>query len=167
MEAATITNIDSAIRSIQDRVEITDVLYRYASTIDKFDTEGLRATLADDITAQYGNAEPITGGDEVAGWIGDAIATVVWQHHLLSVYHVEVAGDTAKALVYHTSHQVFEDDPKSAKLLVGRYHNELRREPDGWKISKLLLELLWGEVKVDAAGYLDLVGGRGPNASGP
>ena len=162
MEAATTTSTDAAIRAIQDRIDITDVLYRYASTIDKFDNEGLRATLADDLTAQYGNGEPIVGGDVVAAWIAEAIATVIWQHHLLSVYHVEVDGDSAKALVYHTSHQVFEDDPKSAKLLVGRYHNELRREADGWKISKLLLELLWGEVKVDAAGYLDLVGGRGP-----
>ena len=162
MEATTAASTDPAIRAIQDRIDITDVLYRYASTIDRFDQEGLRATLADDITARYGNADPVEGGDEVAAWIGEAIATVVWQHHLLSVYHVEVDGDTAKALVYHTSHQVFEDDPKTAKLLVGRYHNELRREPDGWKITGLLLELLWGEDKVDATGYLDLVGGRGP-----
>ena len=160
--AATTVGADLALRALQDRFDITDVLYRYASTIDKFDHEGLRAALADDITAQYGNGDPIAGGDEVAAWIGEAIATVVWQHHLLSVYHVEVDGDTAKALVYHTSHQVFEDDPKAAKLLVGRYHSELRREPDGWKITKLLLELLWGEDKVDATGYLDLVGGRGP-----
>jgi hypothetical protein len=162
MEAATTPSIDPAMRAIQDRIEITDVLYRYASTIDKFDYEGLRATLTDDMSAQYGNADPMIGGDEVAAWIGEATATVVWQHHLLSVYHVEVDGDTAKALVYHTSHQLFEEDPKTAKLLVGRYHNELRREPDGWRISKLLLELLWGEDKVDATGYLDLVGGRGP-----
>ena len=67
-------------------------------------------------------------------WIGEAIANVVWQHHLLSVYHVEVDGDR-RALVYHTSHQVFEDDPDTAKLLVGRYDCELRRERDGWRIS--------------------------------
>ena len=161
MEATTLST-DPAVRAIQDRIEITDVLHRYASTIDKFDQQGLRATLADDLVAQYGNAEPITGGDAVAAWIAEAISTVIWQHHFLSVYHVEVDGDSAKALVYHTSHQVFEDDPKRAKLLVGRYHNELRRESDGWRISRLLLELLWGESKVDAAGYLDLVGGRGP-----
>jgi ketosteroid isomerase-like protein len=159
MEAAT---TQSAGPGIQDRIDITDVLYRYASTIDKFDLEGLRATLADDITAQYGNADPVSGGDEVAAWIAAAISTVVWQHHLLSVYHVDVDGDTAKALVYHTSHQLFEADPKTAKLLVGRYHNELRREPGGWKITKLVLELLWAEDKVDSTGYLDLVGGRGP-----
>jgi ketosteroid isomerase-like protein len=160
MEATT--SIDPVTRAIQDRIDISDVLYRYASTIDRFDHPGLRATLADDVTAQYGNADPIAGGDEVAAWIGEAIASVVWQHHLLSVYHVDVDGDTAKALVYHTSHQVFEADPQTAKLLVGRYHNELRREPDGWKITRLVLELLWGEDKVDATGYLDSVGGRGP-----
>jgi ketosteroid isomerase-like protein len=155
---------DPAVRALQDRADITDALYRYASTIDRFDLEGLRGVLADDLVAQYGNAEPVVGGDAVAGWIAEAIAGVVWQHHLLSVYHVEVDGDRAKALVYHTSHQVFAEDPKNAKLLVGRYHTELGREADGWKISRLVLELLWGEAKVDAAGYLAAVGGRGPEA---
>jgi acyl-CoA reductase-like NAD-dependent aldehyde dehydrogenase len=32
----------------------------------------------------------------------------------------------------------------------------------GW----LVFEILWGEAKTDVAGYLDLVGGRGPGASG-
>jgi ketosteroid isomerase-like protein len=162
--AATTFSADPAVRVLQDRAEITDVLYRYASTIDRFDRDGLRSLLADDLWAQYGNAEPISGGDAVAAWIGEATASVVWQHHLLSVYHVEVDGDRASALVYHTSHQVFEDDPDTAKLLVGRYHNELRREPDGWRISRLALEILWGEEKTDAAGYLALIGGRGPRA---
>jgi ketosteroid isomerase-like protein len=151
-----------AIRAITDRIEITDVLYRYASAIDRFDHQGLRQTLADDLRAQYGNSEPLTGGDAVASWVAESTATVVWQHHLLSVYHVEVDGDLARALVYHTSHQVFADDPGKAKVLVGRYHNELRRTAAGWKISELVLELLWGESRTDAAGYLDLVGGRGP-----
>jgi ketosteroid isomerase-like protein len=158
----TTVSPDTALRAIQDRIDITDVLYRYASTIDRFDLDGLRETLADDLWAQYGNADPVIGGDAVAQWIAEAIAPVVWQHHLLSVYHVEVEGDEAKALVYHTSHQLFENEPDSAKVLVGRYHNELRREAGGWKISKLVLELLWGEAKVDTAGYFALVGGRGP-----
>src|SRR5215213_2426426 len=162
--ATTTFSADPAIRNLQDRADITEVLYRYASTIDRFHLAGLRRVLADDVWAQYGNADPVVGGDAVARWIGEAIAPVVWQHHLLSVYHVEVEGDRASALVYHTSHQVFEDDPDTAKLLVGRYHNELRREPDGWRISRLVLEILWGEEKADAAGYLAAIGGRGPQA---
>jgi len=160
--AATTVSADPAVRALQDRMDVTDVLYRYASTIDRFDAAGLRSVLADDVWAQYGNADPVSGGDAVAGWIGEATANVVWQHHLLSVYHVEVEGDLARALVYHTSHQVFDDAPDTAKLLVGRYHNELRREHDGWRISRLVLEILWGEEKADAAGYLALIGGRGP-----
>jgi ketosteroid isomerase-like protein len=162
--AATTFSVDAAIRAMQDRIEITDVLYRYASTIDRFDHDGLRSVLADDVWAQYGNADPVSGGDAVASWIAEWNETVVWQHHLLSVYHVDVDGDHAKALVYHTSHQLFEEDPEQPRLLVGRYHNELRREDDGWRISRLVLEILWGEVKADAAGYLELVGGRGPRA---
>src|SRR5436305_15287875 len=160
---ATAADAPTALQSIQDRIDITDVLYRYASTIDTFDLDGLRGTLADDVWAQYGNADPVLGGDAVVGWIAEAIKPVVWQHHLLSVYHVEVEGDEATALVYHTSHQLFEPDPDGPKLLVGRYHNRLRREPDGWKISRLVLELLWGEARVDTAGYFTLVGGRGPS----
>jgi SnoaL-like domain len=161
-EVTTAAGTEAVLQSISDRTEITDVLYRYASTIDRFDHAGIRSTLADGLWAQYGNAEPVLGGDAVAAWIAEAIAPVIWQHHLLSVYHVDVHGDHAAALVYHTSHQVFKDDPESAKVLVGRYHNELSRTADGWKISKLVFEILWGEARLDAAGYLGLVGGRGP-----
>jgi ketosteroid isomerase-like protein len=161
-EMTTLPAADPALRAIQDRLDVTDVLYRYASTIDKFEYDGMRATLADDIWAQYGNADPVEGGDALREWIQEMTATVIWQHHFLSVYSVEIDGDSAKALVYHTSHQLFEDDPENVKLLVGRYHNELRRDADGWKISRLVLEILWGESKADAAGYLELVGGRGP-----
>ena len=158
----TMSSVDAVAGAMEDRIAITDVLYRYASTIDRFDWHGLRATLSDDLTAEYGNSGPVVGGDVVGAWIAEACADVVWQHHLLSVYHVDIDGDHAKALVYHTSHQMFAAEPDAAKLLVGRYHNELRREPDGWRISRLVLELLWGESRVDAAGYLAGVGGRGP-----
>jgi ketosteroid isomerase-like protein len=142
--------------------EVTDVLYRYASCIDRRDIEGVRATLADDLWAQYGNAEPVAGGDAVAKWIDEATSDCVWQHHLLSVYHVDVDGDRAAALVYHTSHQMFAAAPDTAHVLVGRYHTALRRETGGWKISRLVFEILWGERRTDSTGYLAEVGGRGP-----
>src|SRR3954449_11193499 len=160
-ETTMSASLDPRISAIQDRLDITDVLYRYASTIDRFDYEGLRSTVSDDLVAQYGNADPVSGGDAVIAWIGEFTADVVWQHHFLSVYHVDVDGDHAKALVYHTSHQVFSSEPEAPKLLVGRYQNELRRAGDGWKISRLLLEIVWGEAK-DDDGYLEAVGGRGP-----
>ena len=162
MSAANDTVIDhEALRALQDRTDIADVLYRYSSAVDSFDKEALRSCLADDIHATYGNAAPVTDADTLANWITDATATCIWQHHLLNVYHVKIDGDRASTVSYLTSYQVFEEDPKAAIILVARYHDELRRTPDGWKLAKRVMELLWGETKPDA-GYLDGLGGRGP-----
>lgn len=150
------------VTALADRIAITDTIYRYASCIDVKDLDGIRAVLADDMYAQYGNSEPMTGGDMVVKWIGEAIGDCVWQHHFLNVYHVDLDGDRAKVLVYHTSHQVFASDPDTVNVLVARYHNEVVRTAEGWKISRLVFEILWGERRQDNTGYLEMAGGRGP-----
>ena len=149
------------LAALQDRVDIIEVLNRYSSSVDRFDSAGVRATLADDIEAQYGNAEPVFGGDRLAAWIAEATATCIWQHHLLNTYHVDIDGDRASTLSYLTSFQVFQENPHAAVVLVARYHDELKRTPDGWKIAKRVMELLWGEQRADD-GYLAQLGGRGP-----
>jgi SnoaL-like domain len=162
MSATNDTLVDStSLQALRDRIDIADVLYKYSSSVDSFDTEGVRSVLADDVWARYGNADPVEGGDTLAAWIAEATATIIWQHHLLNVYHVTIDGDHAKTLSYLTSYQVFEENPEAAIILVARYHDELRRTPSGWKISKRIMELLWGESKADD-GYLASLGGRGP-----
>jgi ketosteroid isomerase-like protein len=151
----------TAEATLQDRIAITDVLTRYSTCIDEFDFAGVRSTLADDVEAQYANLPPVTGGDALVAWIEEATATVIWQHHQLGLQRFELDGDTARTVSYLTSHQLFSDDPDAAKVLVARYHDELRREPDGWRIAKRTMELLWGESHPDN-GYLAAVGGRGP-----
>jgi ketosteroid isomerase-like protein len=153
---------EPSLKALQDRLDIEDTIYRYASRIDRRDLEGIRATLADDIWAQYGNSEPLVGREAVLGFIDEATRECAWQHHLLSVYHVEVDGDTAKALVYHTSYQQYHGSPDVVHQIVARYHDELRRESEGWRISRLLFEILWGERRGDATGFLAEIGGRGP-----
>ena len=115
MTATNETTVDSAsLRALQDRTDIADVLYKYSSAVDSFDYDGVRSALADDIWAQYGNGDPVEGGDKLAGWIAEATATVIWQHHLLNVYHITIDGDQAKTLSYLTSYQVFKENPDAA-----------------------------------------------------
>ena len=162
MSATEETTVDAtSLRALQDRTDIADVLYRYSSAVDSFDNAGVRSALADDVWAQYGNGNPVEGGDKLAAWIAEATATVIWQHHLLNVYHITIDGDQAKTLSYLTSYQVFNENPDAAIILVARYHDELKRTADGWKISRRVMEVLWGESKADD-GYLANLGGRGP-----
>jgi hypothetical protein len=73
---------ESAARDVVlDHLAITDPFYRYASVTDRFDYEdGVRSVLADDIVAQYGNAEPLHGPDAVIGFFNEATAGCVMQH---------------------------------------------------------------------------------------
>jgi len=155
-------NLDRALAALRDRAGITDTLLRYGSCIDLADREGLRALLADDLWARYGNGEPIVGGDAVVDWIVQATAGTLRQHHMLSVYEVEVGDGTARALVYHTSHRVLRDTPDSVSVLVGRYHAELRRAGEGWLITRIVLEYVWAEHRTDDTGLLASIGGAGP-----
>ena len=153
---------DPVLAALRDRAGISDTLLRYGSCIDLADREGLRALLADDLWARYGNGEPIVGGDAVVDWIVQATAATLRQHHMLNVYEVEVDGDTARALVYHTSHRVLRDTPDTVSILVGRYHAELRRAGEGWLITRILLEYVWAERRADDTGQLAAIGGAGP-----
>jgi hypothetical protein len=160
MSATTSDTLD--LRALQDRFDVTDVLYKYAKSIDSFDREGLRSTLADDIHAQYGNLDPVDGGDALTEWIGGATSSIVWQHHHLSVFTVEVEGDSARALSYLISHQVFEGNLEEVKYLAARYHDELKRTAEGWKISRRVGEFLWAETRRVDNDFLSILGGRGP-----
>ena len=138
---------DPVVQHLLDRQAITDTLYRYASTIDVKDYEGLRGVFADDAIARYGERDWMIGADEIVAWIADYGHTRSWQHHLLSVYHVDIDGDSAKALIYHTSHQTAVDDPDTVLVIVARYHDELRRIAGTWKITKKHMEVGWRESR--------------------
>lgn len=157
-------SLKAEIQLLRDRVDIEETIYRYATTIDVCDWDGLRSVLADDVQGNYANmrSEPVNGADEMVAWIREATVGPIWQHHLLSVYSVEITGDTAKVLVYHTSHQNYKKDPETIDVLVGRYTNYCVRTSEGWKISNLNLEVGWGEQRKDVTGYFKTVGGRGP-----
>jgi ketosteroid isomerase-like protein len=138
---------ESVLQELVDRQRITDAIYRYASTNDHQDYVGLRATFTDDAVAQYATADPIEGADNIVKWIEEMCVDKSWQHHLLNVYHVDIDGDEASTLVYHTSHQTTFDAPDTVLVIVARYAHKLRREGDAWKIADLRMTVGWMEER--------------------
>jgi 3-phenylpropionate/cinnamic acid dioxygenase small subunit len=138
---------DPALAEVLDRQAITDVLYRYASTIDHKDYDGLRAVLADDARAKYGGRDWLDGADAIVAFNQEYGARQFWQHHLLSVYHIDISGDTAATMTYHTSHQTSADDPNTVRVIVARYYDQLRREDGRWKIASKEMQVGWRETR--------------------
>ena len=154
------SDANAALQSLLDRQAIEEVLYKYSSAVDSFDNAGVRSTLADDIWAHYGIGEPVDERRRTRQWISEATSTVIWQHHLLNIYPVDIDGDSAKAISYLTSYQVFKENPDGAIILVARYHDELKRTAGEWKLSRRIMEVLWGESR-PKDGFLETIGGRG------
>jgi SnoaL-like domain len=136
-----------AHRTRSDREQIEETLYRYASSIDAGDHERLRTLLAADARAKYGARDWLEGADAVVAFIRDKGADVGWQHHLLSVYHVDVEGDEATALTYHTSYQIARDRPDEAAVIVARYHDRLTRLDGRWLIREKRMDIGWRETR--------------------
>ena len=130
-----------------DREQVEQTLYRYASTIDAGDHERLRALLTDDARAKYGARDWLEGADVIVTFIRDKAAVVGWQHHLLTVYHVDIDGDDATALTYHTSYQITRDRPDEAAMIVARYHDRLARADGRWLIREKRMEIGWRETR--------------------
>ena len=104
-------DLEAALTQLVERQAIEEVLLRYASAIDYKDYPTLRSLFCDDIRGQYGDVV-VEGGDNLLQWIDDMTVDKTWQHHLLSVYHIDLISDTeAEALTYHTSHQISRDAP--------------------------------------------------------
>ena len=143
-----------------DRLEAADAIFRYGAAIDSFDDEGVLAVFDEEATAQYGkNTDVLHGPQAILEFINSFTEDCIWQHHFLNVYRLDVEGDHANVLVYHTSHQLFERAPDTVHQIVARYHNELRRRDGVWRISKLYMEVLWAERRQDPTRYLEEIGG--------
>jgi hypothetical protein len=133
-----------------DRLAVSDTLLRYCSSVDVRDLATVRTLFTDDATASYGGSDWIEGADRIVAWLDAMTHEQAYQHHLLSVYHVDIdpqRPDEATALSYLVSHQIHRDDPDTVLMLVSRYYDTLHRVGDRWLISKKEYVIGWAETR--------------------
>jgi ketosteroid isomerase-like protein len=136
------------LRRLIDRQQVSDVLYRYASSVDYKDFATLRSLFTDDAHGVYTTVADLTGADEIVKWIDEMTAGKSWQHHKLTVYHIDFTGpDEVSTLTYHTSHQTDAGDESAVTLIVARYRDKLRRVGGTWKITEKIMEPGWMEQR--------------------
>lgn len=115
--------------------EITDVLVRYATGIDRRDWDLFRTCFTDDCSADYGVIGSWNGVDEITQWMDEAHRKYNYTLHRLTNPAISVTGDTATARSYVDALLMLIDGEHMNRG-IGFYDDEFRLTDDGWKIAR-------------------------------
>ncbi|WP_166907243.1 nuclear transport factor 2 family protein [Mycobacterium sp. DL440] len=119
----------------EDRLDVIDVLVRYATGIDRRDWPLFRTVFTDDCVLDYGEIGKWNGVDAVTDFMDQSHAMAGHTMHRLSNHAITVDGDTATARTYIDG-LILAQDNNSGVNAVGFYDDELVRTAAGWKIAR-------------------------------
>jgi 3-phenylpropionate/cinnamic acid dioxygenase small subunit len=127
------------VGELSDRIEIQDLLVRYARAIDTKDWDLLDTCFTADAQVDYTSSGGIAGRyPEVRQWLAKALAIFPVAVHYVTNSTVELKGDRASARTYlYNPMQMRGADGTNQSFTVGGiYHDQLVRGPSGWRISE-------------------------------
>lgn len=119
----------------EDRQDISDVLVRYATGIDRRDWTLFRGIFTDDCELDYGEVGAWHGADAVMEFMQQAHAMAGHTMHRLTNQVITVHGDTAEARTYVDALIMLADN-NSGVNAAGFYDDELVRAEQGWRIAR-------------------------------
>lgn len=146
-------SLDTALQRVIATQQIVDVVNLLATSADAGNWAALRSCLADRVVVDYTS---LNGGEPVE-MAADALVEQ-WQfldgfhatQHVIANHQVAWSVDTATCDAYVVAHHYLPNDAGGAFWrLGGRYHDELVKSPDGWKIRRITLSVLWTEGNAD------------------
>jgi hypothetical protein len=131
------------LQAVADKLEIHELLARYARGVDNRDWDLYRSVFTDDAFIDYSSAGAAAGPrDEVAAALEAGFETIPWAQHYITNVEIELHGDEAKvvAMFFNPMQLPMLEDASSCG---GYYHHELVRTPEGWKSRRLVEECRW------------------------
>ncbi len=119
----------------EDRQDISDVLLRYATGIDRRDWPLFRTAFIDDCELDYGEIGTWHGADAVTEFMETSHAMAGHTMHRLTNQVISVDGDTAQARTYVEGLIMF-GEVNSGVNAVGFYDDDIVRTDAGWRIAR-------------------------------
>jgi 3-phenylpropionate/cinnamic acid dioxygenase small subunit len=142
---------------LRDRLEINDLLVRYAWSIDGKDWDTLDTVFTADAHIDYTATGGIAGSlAEIKPWLAQSLAAFPATQHLLSNSQVTIDGDTATArtAVYNPMGAATREGPLHFFFMGGIYADELVRTADGWRIKNRVEHFVWMDGKLPRELYV-------------
>ncbi|GAA4537213.1 nuclear transport factor 2 family protein [Mycobacterium paraffinicum] len=118
-----------------DRQDISELLVRYATGIDRRDWPLFRSVFTADCELDYGEIGSWTGIDAVTEFMDKTHALAGQTLHRLTNQVITVDGDNATARTYVDAVIMFGDN-QSGVNAWGFYDDEIVRARDGWRLAR-------------------------------
>lgn len=120
----------------ETRAEITDLLLRYATGIDRRDWDLFRTCFTEDCTLDYGPIGPWDGLDAATTWMDETHQRFGMTMHRMTNAVIDHDGDSDTAVARSYVNAVLATlDGTSSFQGNGVYDDQLVRTDDGWKIQ--------------------------------
>ncbi|GII00227.1 hypothetical protein Pta02_22350 [Planobispora takensis] len=136
-------------QEIADRLEIGDVLARYAYSIDTGDWQRLDLVFTPDAVIDYTAAGGIRGTrEEARAWLAEVLSHWPGRQHLIGATSVRFEGNEAVVTASFTdtlapSREMVAADAAGLIRGGGWYHHRMVRTVYGWRSRELVEEQAW------------------------
>ena len=141
---------DPNLQLLLDRAAISDVVYGYATGLDRRDWVLYRSIFTDTIEMDFRSVGMRAGTYQADDWVRDAkrlFAGFTATQHTSTNHVHDVRGEEATCTSnMQAEHFVADDGLDGAEnrwTIGGYYTNELVRTAAGWKLAKVTLTVTW------------------------
>jgi 3-phenylpropionate/cinnamic acid dioxygenase small subunit len=130
------------LQEIADRIEIDDLLTRYATALDAKDWDLFSTCFTTDARIDYSAAGGIAGSlTEVRKWLAEVMAHFPMTQHLVTNREVHVDGDSATCRSCLFNPMGLPDGDGMMLFFDGGYYRDrLVRTAEGWRIAERIEE---------------------------
>lgn len=130
------------LQTVADRIEITDLLTRYAHAVDGKDWTLYRTVFTADAHIDYSTAGgPVGDLETVVAKLTTDLELFSRTQHFISNIGVELDGDSATVRAMFFNPMVVT--PGKQFFCGGWYNHELVRTDEGWRSRRLIEEAAW------------------------
>jgi hypothetical protein len=131
------------LQELHDKIEIYELLARYARGVDSKDWELYKSVFTPDAFIDYSSAGAAAGPrDEVAAFLEEVFETIAMAQHYVTNVEIDLDGDRAKVRAMFFNPMQLPGMAEQSSC-GGYYHHDLVRTPEGWKSERLVEENLW------------------------
>jgi hypothetical protein len=130
--------------SLEDRLDVMDLVARYAECVDAGDVEGYAALFTPDAIVEYSGGS-VTGRDEIRDWVGrlakeGRIGAESGVKHVLGLPVIHGDGERCTARTYVIIPRIMPTGVISTRF-VGTYKDEVVKQGGRWLIEKRVIDL--------------------------